>query len=130
MMLAEGWRSDIHGAQQPAKRSCSPLPSAFASSTWWSWAGALIFFVFQVISRVPIVTVLGQLLASELKASTLFLYTWLAILALSAGVFEEVGRYIGYRWLMRREEKTWNKAVMYGLPHTQRFTSSNVYTVR
>jgi uncharacterized membrane protein YhfC len=92
--------------------------------------GALIFFVFQVISRVPIVTVLGQVLASELKASTLFLYTWLAILALSAGVFEEVGRYIGYRWLMRREEKTWNKAVMYGLPHTQRFTSSNVYTVR
>ena len=79
--------------------------------------GMLIFLIFQVVSRVPIVTVLGQVLAPQLKASTAFLYTWLAILALTAGIFEEVGRYIGYRWFMRREEKTWNKAVMYGLGH-------------
>jgi uncharacterized membrane protein YhfC len=39
------------------------------------------------------------------------------ILALTAALFEEVGRYIGYRWLMGREEKTWSKAVMYGLGH-------------
>lgn len=79
--------------------------------------GALIFFLFQVISRVPIVTVLGNVLAPQLKASTALLYTWIAILALTAGLFEEVGRYIGYRWLMRREEKTWSKALMYGLGH-------------
>lgn len=68
--------------------------------------GALIFFLFQVISRVPLVTWLGIVLAPQLKASPVFLYIWLAILALSAGLFEEVGRYVGYRWLMRREEKT------------------------
>lgn len=79
--------------------------------------GALIFFLFQVISRVPLVTILGNVLAPQLKASPVFLYTWLAILALSAGLFEEVGRYIGYRVFMRREEKTWSKAVMYGLGH-------------
>jgi len=28
-----------------------------------------------------------------------------------------VGRYVGYRWLMGREEKTWRKAVMYGIGH-------------
>ena len=79
--------------------------------------GVVIFLLFQVVSRVPIVTILGQVLAPRLKASTAFLYTWLAILALTAGLFEEVGRYIGYRWFMRREKKTWNKAVMYGLGH-------------
>ncbi|HZS78901.1 MAG TPA: YhfC family glutamic-type intramembrane protease [Ktedonobacteraceae bacterium] len=79
--------------------------------------GALIFFLFQVISRVPLVTWLGSVLAPQLNASPLFFYIWLTALALTAGLFEEVGRYVGYRWFMRREEKTWNKAVMYGLGH-------------
>lgn len=79
--------------------------------------GALIFFLFQLISRVPLVTVLGNALAPQLRSSTTFLYSWLVILAVTAGLFEEVGRYIGYRWLMGREEKTWDKAVMYGLGH-------------
>ena len=79
--------------------------------------GALIFFLFQIISRVPIVTVLGNVLAPQLKASPVFLYIWLAFLALTAGLAEEIGRYVGYRWLMKREEKTWSKAVMYGLGH-------------
>ncbi len=79
--------------------------------------GALIFFLFQIISRVPIVTALGGVLAPQLRASRVFLYIWLAVLALTAGLFEEVGRYVGYRWLMRREGKTWSKAVMYGIGH-------------
>jgi uncharacterized membrane protein YhfC len=40
------------------------------------------------------------------------------MLSLSAGLFEEVGRYVGYRWLMKREPKTWRKAIMYGLGHS------------
>jgi uncharacterized membrane protein YhfC len=79
--------------------------------------GALIFFVFQLITRVPAVIVIQAAIAPQLEASPALLYTWLAILALTAGLFEEVGRYVAFRWLMRREEKTWNKAVMYGLGH-------------
>ena len=79
--------------------------------------GALIFFVFQLISRAPLVQVIQGAIAPQLRASSTLLYTWFIILALTAGLFEEVGRYVGYRWLMRREEKTWNKAVMYGLGH-------------
>jgi len=45
------------------------------------------------------------------------MWSWLVILALTAGVFEEVGRYVGYRVFMGREEKTWPKAIMYGLGH-------------
>ena len=79
--------------------------------------GALIFFLFQLISRVPLVQVAQIALAPQLRASFALQLAWIALLALTAGLFEEVGRYIGYRWLMGREEKTWSKAVMYGLGH-------------
>ncbi len=79
--------------------------------------GVLIFFVFQLITRVPAVIVIQAAITPRLEASPALLYTWLAILVLTAGLFEEVGRYVAFRWLMRREEKTWNKAVMYGLGH-------------
>lgn len=79
--------------------------------------GALIFFLFQIITRIPLVQVVGGALAPQLKSSQLVLMLWLVTLALTAGLFEEIGRYAGYRWLMRREQKTWEKAVMYGVGH-------------
>jgi uncharacterized membrane protein YhfC len=79
--------------------------------------GALIFFLFQLISRVPLVQIAQTLLAPQLRASFTLQIAWLAVLALTAGLFEEIGRYIGYCWLMRHEAKTWSKAVMYGLGH-------------
>jgi uncharacterized membrane protein YhfC len=79
--------------------------------------GALVFFVCQLILRVPAVQVIQTLITPQLKTSSALLWGWLFILALTAGLFEEVGRYLGYRIFMRNEEKTWNKAVMYGTGH-------------
>lgn len=79
--------------------------------------GALIFLLFQILTRIPLTTVVGAVFGKQIKASPVLLWSWLAVLVVTAGLFEEVGRYIGYRWLMRREDKTWNKAVMYGLGH-------------
>jgi uncharacterized membrane protein YhfC len=79
--------------------------------------GALIFFLFQIISRVPLIQVAQGLLAPQLQSSAGLRFAWLTLAALTAGLFEEVGRYVGYRWLMKREEKTWSKAIMYGLGH-------------
>jgi len=79
--------------------------------------GALIFFLFQIITRVPLVIFIQRAIAPQLQASLPLRITWYIVLALTAGLFEEIGRYIGYRWLMRREEKTWSKAVMYGIGH-------------
>jgi uncharacterized membrane protein YhfC len=79
--------------------------------------GALIFFLFQLISRVPLVTLIQSVIGPQLQASRGLQLAWGAILAVTAGLFEEIGRYVGYRWLMRSEEKTWGKAVMYGLGH-------------
>lgn len=79
--------------------------------------GALIFFLFQLITRVPLVLWIQSKIAPDLKASMTLSIIWIALLALTAGLTEEIGRYVGYRWLMKREEKTWNKAVMYGIGH-------------
>jgi uncharacterized membrane protein YhfC len=79
--------------------------------------GAIVFFVFQMVTRVPAVQLIQATIAPQLKAAPALTWTWLVVLALSAGVFEEVGRYIGYRLFMRHEDKTWSKAVMYGIGH-------------
>jgi uncharacterized membrane protein YhfC len=79
--------------------------------------GALIFVLFQLVSRVPITLAIQALIAPQLQASRAALLAWIAISALTAGLFEEFGRYVGYRWLLKREEKTWAKGVMYGLGH-------------
>lgn len=81
------------------------------------WYGTLVFLVFQLLTRVPAVLALNAVFASQLKSSASFRFIWYLILALTAGLFEEVGRYVGYRLFMRREEKTWSKAVMYGIGH-------------
>jgi uncharacterized membrane protein YhfC len=79
--------------------------------------GASVFLVFQLATRVPAVQLIQAAIGDQLKASPALTWTSLVVLALTAGIFEEVGRYFGYRVLMRREEKTWSKAVMYGLGH-------------
>src|SRR5215213_3278212 len=79
--------------------------------------GALIFVLFQLVSRVPITLGIQALIVPQLQASRAALIAWIAISALTAGLFEEIGRYVGYRWLMKRDPKTWAKGVMYGLGH-------------
>ena len=81
------------------------------------WYGTLVFLVFQLLTRVPAVLALNNVFASPLKESASFRFTWYLILSLTAGLFEEVGRYVGYRLFMRHEEKTWSKAIMYGIGH-------------
>lgn len=79
--------------------------------------GALIFILFQLVTRIPLVVTTQALIGPRLQESTILAIGWLAILALTAGLFEEIGRYVGYRWLMKRTTKTWNIAVMYGIGH-------------
>jgi uncharacterized membrane protein YhfC len=79
--------------------------------------GAAVFLVFQILTRLPALRVLDPIVEPHLGASSVLTWTWLVGLSLSAALFEEVGRYVGYRVFMRREEKTWPKAIMYGLGH-------------
>lgn len=102
------------------------------------WYGALIFFLFQLITRVPAVQLLQPLLAVPLSHSPQLLWAWIFALALTAGIFEEGGRYLWYRYLIFRRSAglstqnssqssalspqssspdAWKKGVMYGLGH-------------
>jgi len=85
----------------------------------WIFAlyGALVFFTCQILTRVPAIQVVQYLLRDKLQASRPLLMGWLMIAAVTAGLFEEAGRYLGYRFLWRREEKNWRRAVMYGVGH-------------
>lgn len=82
------------------------------------WFGALVMLVAQPLTRVPLIEVLqNTALAPLLRTSITFTWIWVAVQAVTAGLFEEGGRSIGYRLFMRREPKTWAKAVMYGIGH-------------
>ena len=79
--------------------------------------GVLVFFVCQLLTRVPAIQVIQYLLRDALKASQSLLIGWLVIAAVTAGIFEEGGRYLGYRFLWRQERKSWDRALMYGVGH-------------
>ncbi len=66
------------------------------------WYGALIFFLFQLVTRVPAIQLLQPMLAEPLARSPQLTWAWLFTLALTAGLFEEGGRYLGYRYLIFR----------------------------
>lgn len=79
--------------------------------------GAGIFILFQVATRIPVISVIEVLVGQQIRSSPWLLAGWLMLLSFTAGLFEETGRYVGYRWMMGRDEKTWPMAVMYGLGH-------------
>jgi uncharacterized membrane protein YhfC len=79
--------------------------------------GALVFLIAQGLIRIPLVQLVQARIAPQLQTNQVLTWAGLATLAVSAGIFEEVGRYFGYRVFMRREEKTWSKGVMYGVGH-------------
>lgn len=81
------------------------------------WLGAGIFILFQIFLRIPIVNLVQTALGARLQASTGIMLLWIAALSFSAGLVEEVGRYVGYRWLLPNDAKTWKLGVMYGLGH-------------
>ncbi len=80
------------------------------------WFGALVFFVTQILIRIPLTQGAQFLLREPLQGSQTFLYFWFAVLALTAGIFEEGGRWLGYRWLVKKDF-TWAKGLMYGAGH-------------
>jgi uncharacterized membrane protein YhfC len=55
------------------------------------WFGALVFLVFQVLTRLPLIAVLqNTVLAPYLRQSPAFTWIWLVILAVTASISEVV----------------------------------------
>jgi uncharacterized membrane protein YhfC len=76
--------------------------------------GGLVFFVTQILLRVPLISFFGsrgwfQLIPFQPLLPSL-------ILALSAGLFEETGRYYGFR-LFLKDKLRWKDGIAFGLGH-------------
>ncbi|MGQ0601465.1 MAG: YhfC family intramembrane metalloprotease [Anaerolineales bacterium] len=88
--------------------------------THWSlllW-GAATFIVSQLV-RLPLLAGLTALFQSGALPHILEGYTAafnIAVLSLSAGVFEEGARYLGYRFVVK-DAREWRHAVTYGAGH-------------
>jgi uncharacterized membrane protein YhfC len=74
-------------------------------------AGALVFFVSQVVLRMPWQVPLGRWVSAHPR----WMVPFLIFSALTAALFEETGRWLGYRYLIR--ERSRRVAVMFGLGH-------------
>ncbi len=86
---------------------------------WRFWFyGVLVFLVFQVVTRIPVMLYIQsrpgfveKMLCPE------FFWMFLLVAAFTAGLFEEGGRWIAVRFLVPREERRWRTAMMLGVGH-------------
>ncbi|MHB9033928.1 MAG: YhfC family glutamic-type intramembrane protease [Anaerolineae bacterium] len=80
--------------------------------------GMLIFAVFQIVSWLPISVYLDATIGTRLTTET-GAFFWLLATALVTSLFEESGRWLGYRYLFPRHKYalSWENGVMYGLGH-------------
>jgi uncharacterized membrane protein YhfC len=83
--------------------------TSFAVFGW----GAVVFFVSQVVLRFPWQIPLSRAVASNDRS---WMVPFLIFSAVTAGVFEEIGRSVGYRTVLRNQY-TRSVGVMYGLGH-------------
>ena len=77
--------------------------------------GAVIFVIFQVLTRIPLI---GYIQGTTWYFHYISFNIWamIAYWAFSAGVFEECGRFVAFRYLLKRD-LTWSCAIAYGIGH-------------
>lgn len=78
------------------------------------FVGALVFFVFQGIIRIPLLAYFGNQSWYISLAQNTFLTA--LFLGLTAGIFEEVGRLIGIK-LFLKKHLSWKNGVAFGIGH-------------
>jgi uncharacterized membrane protein YhfC len=98
------------------------LVAPIVTALWWHrrsgaplralGIGALIFFVSQVLLRLPWQIPLGR----WVQAHPEWLVPFLLFSSLTAALFEETGRWLGYRHLLTAERSR-RVAIMFGLGH-------------
>lgn len=77
--------------------------------------GAAIFFLAQIVIRIPLLFILSSREWFSNLSGSLF-FSAVIIGGLTAGLFEECGRYIGFRFILPKE-LSWENGLAYGLGH-------------
>jgi uncharacterized membrane protein YhfC len=76
--------------------------------------GVIIFLVSQVFLRIPALQILSQ--TDWYRAMAQNLWVIALFLSLTAGIFEEIGRWIGFRFMVKKQWQTEN-GIAYGIGH-------------
>jgi uncharacterized membrane protein YhfC len=84
---------------------------------YW-WYGVLVFLLFQGVTRIPVM-IFVQTRPAVVQALQEPLWAWLFLLfaAATAGLFEEGGRWLAFRYLVPPAERHWRTALMLGAGH-------------
>lgn len=77
--------------------------------------GMLVFFISQILIRIPILTYVlpNMMWFIKLSANP---YSYGIFLGLTAGIFEEVGRYIAFKYMLKKNNE-WIDGISYGFGH-------------
>lgn len=77
--------------------------------------GVLVFMVFQISIRIPLINYLNtnQLFVNLIKSNRI---AYVSFLAVTAGIFEEVGKYIGFKYALRNKLQ-WKNGIALGIGH-------------
>jgi uncharacterized membrane protein YhfC len=86
---------------------------------WRYWFyGLLVFLLSQGVTRIPAMLFLQtRPFMKEALAKPLWFWSFLLFAAFTAGLFEEGGRWLAFRFVMAPEERRWRNAVMLGAGH-------------
>ncbi len=76
--------------------------------------GALTFVISQLVIRVPILDLLSATTPYQNIMAVPFVY--LFFLSATAGIFEEIGRFVGFRYFLR-DKLSWRDGVAFGIGH-------------
>ncbi len=89
-------------------------------ASWFFWLlGAGPVLAVQGITRIPAIFIFQSLPPVQrlLAESSLFFWSYMVVLALTAGLCEEGGRWAAWRWIIPRGERSWRNALMLGAGH-------------
>ena len=103
---------------------CLFLPTVVAliyikktSASWKAFLlGAIVFTVSQLLTRIPLLGLLQGTAWFQIFTMTNTV-VYIFLLALSAGIFEELGRYFGIKLSLKKDMLTWQNGFAFGLGH-------------
>jgi len=84
---------------------------------YWAY-GILVFLIFEVATRIPAVSLLQDwpYLNEKIK-SDYILWLYVFFLSFSAGLFEEGGRWLAFRFLIPEKDRRWETSLVMGAGH-------------
>lgn len=91
------------------------MPKKTGSKFTVVMVGVLAFFVPQLLIRIPLIQFLStKLFYQQFAQNNIYLYG--LVLGLTAGLFEEFGRWAGFKWIIKKR-RSWGDGISFGIGH-------------